>query len=245
MFNLKAPVTVCALAGALLLTEAPQMSVFPGLAPNQGGVCRWGSTDEEPYDVIPRNGNVGIDNVRSIGTAEFRVKINGSYVGNIAFVTSGASISNSATETSLIGTALVGSTTIPTSAASGTHVWRFSAFGVLANTANPTLRIKLKLNSNIVCDTTAFTVNAAASAVPWRFQADVHLSGGLVTHTYSTFTYDSDGVGGYVVVVRDASVISGSYDGSVDQVVDLTAQWGTASSSNAIVSRIATLESLY
>jgi len=116
---------------------------------------------------------------------------------------------------------------------------RVKAQGVYGTDATPpTLRLKLKLNSTLVADTTAFTTTGSLTNRGWELDAEI-----MVT---------DDGVGGEVEAQAKASFSTGattaaivhmpnaapvSVDLSAVTSIVLTAQWGTADADNTITVR--------
>lgn len=145
-----------------------------------------------------------------------------------------ATVANTTTETSLVGSP-VGNVTIPASALYAGQTIRITAMGTIATTGTPTLRIKAKLGSNIIVDTAAQTLTAISGTNMWRAEflitpntignsGTVIGQGSLDYHTAVT------GIAG----IASASTATVTVNTNNSQAIDLTAQWGTASASNTI-----------
>lgn len=155
-------------------------------------------------------------------------------------LTSSQTVANTVTETSLIGTGSgTNTTTLATNLfAVGTGVY-ISAYGYFsASNASPTLRIKLKLGSTIILDTTAKTIIqiGAISNGFWKFEGTIigRTAGG-------SGTVFGQGIFSYKEPINDTwnqfectNTATTTIDTTTTQVINLTATWGTASASNTI-----------
>lgn len=151
-----------------------------------------------------------------------------------------ASVSNTAVETSLLAT-LAGEQTYPADALSMVgRSLRITAWGYIGDTGTPTLRIRAYLGSTVILDTTAITLTSLTGNKLWKLEAVLTVqvagsSGQMIGQ--GQFTYN----GGTTDIIQTSQT---GVDFTATQLVDLTAQWGTANPSNTIVCTNAVIETL-
>lgn len=152
-------------------------------------------------------------------------------------------VQNTTTETSLLPATI----TLPASESVAGQSFRLTVGGIYTTTlAPPTVRIRVRLGSTVILDTAAQTPPEASSVVHY-FEA-------LCTFTYRTVGAAGTCQGsGRVLFTRGplpadlaifGMVNSGTtvVDTTVDEAIDLTAQWSAAAALNSITSQIAWLE---
>jgi hypothetical protein len=144
--------------------------------------------------------------------------------------TAAATIANTVTETTLIGTVSgPGKTLIANRFTVGKNFkGRFR--GRYSTTGTPTLQLKVKLGSTVILDTGAITLGSGVANKYFELEFDI--------------TCRTAGVSGTVFalgkVIFDTTVVPivntavATIDTTVTQVVDVTATWGTANSANTI-----------
>lgn len=157
--------------------------------------------------------------------------------------TADKSVSNTASETSIIGTGL-GTLTL------GANFWvvgrtvRIKLVGTLANTGTPTLQIKAKQGSTTLIDSTALTLPALTGTQ--YFTCEILLTcrtTGASGSVQATMDFEFSSAAG-AVALDDLTVAPNlaTVDTTASGALDVTATWGTASSSNTIVSVVGIVE---
>jgi len=153
--------------------------------------------------------------------------------------TIGTAVANTTTETSLFtgATASAGSTRIIEAglARAGT-MFRLRFYLLFSTTGTPTIQFRLKLGSTTVCDSTAF--NAPTGVASGLAYLDVFIfvnaigSSGLVRGQMEGRIHS--GLGGAVTpVFFSGPAGEPTIDFTINETIDLTVQWGTASASNS------------
>ena len=160
----------------------------------------------------------------------------------------GTSVSNTTTETSLFtgATASSGATrTIEAGSAAAGTVYHLILDAPYTTTGTPTLRIKIKLGSNIVGDTTAFnattgTANGRSFVEAYIFVDSVGSSGSARTEMFGNLFPAASGTATPAFFAGSVGAVT--VDFTASQTVDVTVQWGTASASNTITMQRASIE---
>lgn len=153
-------------------------------------------------------------------------------VGGIFTTSAAATVANTTTETSMIGT-LVGSKTLAANTffAVGKQV-DVEAWGHFSNTGTPTLRFRLKLGSTTVCDSGAVATPSGVTNMWWHFKGTI-----LCRSTGAGGTVIAQGVvwygaAGTLLHMPMLSTGTTAIDTTAQQILDFTQEWGTASASN-------------
>lgn len=142
---------------------------------------------------------------------------------------------NTAAEVTIVGTG-AGSLTLPTNfhdqAGSSLEV---RAAGYYSNTGTPTITFKIKYGSNILGSTGAVTTTTGATDWQWWFDGlatfrTVGASGTVIVQGRLLIQTGTNTISIYPML-QTATV---TVNTTVTQAVDLTIQWGTASTSNTI-----------
>jgi len=156
-----------------------------------------------------------------------------------------ATVADTVTETSIIGTLRTGDTAqIAANYLAVGDVIRVRLTGIASNTATPTLNIILKIGSTEIVSSGAITTASG-------------LSNNVIT-VEATLTVRSIGASGTVIGMGSLMIDDTHYplfnssdittvvtiDTTAAQTVDVTATWGTASASNTITGQTATIEVL-
>lgn len=170
---------------------------------------------------------------------------------------SSLTLSNTASETSIISSQLVtGNTKILLSTNNLTNPqlivgkkFRFNAKGTIETTGSVNLTLKMKLDNSIIANTGTLALTTSIPASTY-FEVD------------TTFTVRTTGSTGTVIgsgkIISDTNLVNGisseitniatqgevTIDTTSDKIFDITAQFGTASANNKIVIYEATLEYL-
>lgn len=155
-------------------------------------------------------------------------------------VQSGDTVANTTAETAFATTY-----TIPAAILHIGQTVRAKAYGVFGTTATPTLRIKTKLGSTVILDSGAFTTGSGVANGGWEFECiftaiAVGPSGQIEVQGHSSFNSGS-GAANFVNLANTSPV---TIDTTQPQVLSQTVTWGTASASNTITRRIATVETI-
>lgn len=156
------------------------------------------------------------------------------YITGVIFNTlTDTTVANSTNETSLIGAGL-GSRTLDANFLAQAKSVQIEAWGYYSATSTPTLRIRNKLGSSTIEDTTAFTIANATNGA-WKMTTiiDCRTAGTSGTvMAQSDFVYNSTlGTSSRISTANTAvSVI----DTTTTQLIDMTEQWGTAAAGNTI-----------
>jgi hypothetical protein len=168
-------------------------------------------------------------------------------VGMYTNTSNGTSISNTTTETSLFtgAAASSGSTlTIEGGIAAAGTMYRLRMDVPFSTTGTPTARIRIKLGSSTIADTTAFTTATVANGRMF-IAADIFIdsvgaSGSVRTEITGYMMPVATGTGTPLFFVGSVGAVT--VDFTVSQTIDATYQWGTASPSNNATLQRASVE---
>jgi hypothetical protein len=172
--------------------------------------------------------------------------INGGSEEVAATTTSTATVQNSTSEGTLLGT-VIGSATLPASVLQPGRTVRVRVMGVLSTAAAPgTLNLKLKFGSTQIVATGAQT--PTGSLTTRLFQIDVLITcrttgGSGTVFAQGAFRYMPAATGNETVWEM-ASTATVTIDTTASQAVDVTATWNTADASNIISGTDTTIELL-
>ena len=158
--------------------------------------------------------------------------------------TASATVANTVTETSILGTG-VGTKTLPTNFWIAGKTIRVVVKGHIASTGTPTLRIQCKLDAVSIVDTGAQTLVAITGTRGFEFECLITCrttgAGGTV-FGQGDFQYNSAVTTGNIIDAPDTATVAVDTTGS--DTLDVTATWGTASASNTITGTNVTIEVL-
>lgn len=160
----------------------------------------------------------------------------------------GTAVSNTTTETSLFtgATASAGSTlTIEAGSPAAGSVYRLRLDAPYTTTGTPTLRLRIKLGSTSVGDTTAFnattgTANGRSFVEAYIFVDSVGASGSVRAELFGNLMPTPSGTATPAFFVGSLGAVT--IDFTANQTIDVSAQWGTASASNTITMQRASIE---
>jgi len=151
-----------------------------------------------------------------------------SILGKLYNQTTSVTVANSVVETSL----LTSTTTLPANFFSASKQIVLRLRGYHSAVSNPTIRIKVKLGSVVVLDTTAIV---SGNSTNEYFDIDgvicCRTTGATGTVMGQGFYLECGGGGNHFGMVNTSAV---TIDTTTTQVFDITVQWGTASASNTI-----------
>lgn len=168
-------------------------------------------------------------------------------VGALFVATASATLTNSTTETTLLGSG-VGSATIKANRVAAGTTLRLSLDGVVSSAAvTPgTLRIKVKFGSTVILDTTAQTITSSLTNMLWKVDGEITFRTAGASGTcigQSGFESQTGALGAFAVWAMTNTATT-TIDTTADIVIDITAQWSSATSSNSITCTNCTLELL-
>lgn len=155
--------------------------------------------------------------------------------------TQAVTVVNTTNELTLVGTGS-GSVTIPPNFFTAGKVLRFEGIGIHSAAAAPTIRLRVYFGNTVMLDTTAVTTGNSTNN---NFRVF-----GLITcyTTGATGTFWAQGM--YMEEATAANIFSMANTGTIQidttaaQVVNLTAQWGAQSNSDAVTLTNFTIEAL-
>lgn len=164
------------------------------------------------------------------------------YISSGLFSATGtATVANTTTETTLLGT-VNGTKTLPTNFFTAGKKATIRVTGTIANTGTPTINIKLKFGSTTIAETTAtstVTITGTRRFVA-EFEVTCRTAGATGTlQAGGEFRY-FDGSSGEKALEAAENLVS-SFNTTTTHVVDVTATWGTADAANTISGTQATL----
>ncbi len=162
------------------------------------------------------------------------------YNGLIATQTADATIANTVTETTLLGTVL-GTLTLPADFLIAGRVIRLTMSGYISTTGTPNITIRSKLGSSEVIGTGAFAVGAVSN-VGWSYTSLITcraagVSGSVVSSGIFSWNNGS--------IQHAVKTTSTTIDTTITQAIDITGEWSVADALNTITSQLATVEILY
>jgi len=217
-------------AGALSADGAGGWALYTSTGPSPGSVYR--------RFLIPDNGGQPRALLGGSTTAE----------GAETFVSSGlfsatgtATVANTTTETTLLGT-VNGTKTLPTNFFTAGKKATIRVSGTIANTSTPTINVKLKFGSTTIAETTATSLVTITGT--HRFVAEFEVT---CRSTGASGTLQAGGEFRYFdgstseKAVEAAENLVSSFNTTTTHVVDVTATWGTADAANTISGTQATL----
>jgi hypothetical protein len=148
--------------------------------------------------------------------------------------TANGTVGNTLIETTLLA-AGAGSPTIAANAFTAGKLLFLYGYGFITNTVTPTLRIRMKLGGVTILDTTAFTMATITGTTQWQISAvaTCRTTGaggtGIAQAQLNYFTAP-----GTVVTQQLVNNATFALNTTIANVMDLTAQWGTADPLNTL-----------
>lgn len=168
---------------------------------------------------------------------------NGTPTGTLFNQTASVTIASSVTETTLTG-AGKGSLTLPVNFFKVGKSIRVRVRGYVSDTGTPTYRFRIKLGSTTVLDTGTVTFAGTVSNDQWAAE-------GIMTcrTTGVSGTVMAEGMWAAETNTNSnrapmTNTATTTIDTTASQVVDVTWQWGTSSSSNTITAAILMVEAI-
>jgi hypothetical protein len=228
------------------VTSAPDASAILELASTTQGLLlpRWTTTEKNNIP-SPADGVIGYDTTLDAQC----VRANGAWVTLAAtgtgatpapyVQTADATVANTVTETTIIGSGS-GSLTLAAGFWTAGKTVRVRMWGFITDTFTPNFQIRLKLDAVTVLDTGVFPLAGGLSNSRFFFEADV-----TCRSTGGSGTVYAQGAVYIATTRRDiVSTATVTVDTTQSDALDITAQWGTASSSNTVITTNFTLEVL-
>lgn len=149
--------------------------------------------------------------------------------------TSNGAVSNTTTEGTIIGAGTLSTLTLPANYFKAGRNVHIKVWGYMTNTGTPTIRIKFKLGSTVIIDTAAVTMVSITGSMYWVAEGIITCrttgSSGTVFGQGEFNYYSTSTVKNNIAVANTAT---STINTTTTQVVDVTAQWGTANASNVI-----------
>lgn len=159
---------------------------------------------------------------------------------DLAFVaTATATVANTASETTIIGTG-VGSLTLVANFFSIGKSLRIKLMGVISNTGTPTINIRFKLGATTICLSGAVTTPASLSND--LFVADILLTCRTIGATGTVFAQGQLQIGDTVSQMPATAAVTVDTTGTL--AVNVTAEWGAGDPANTISVTNAIVEKL-
>lgn len=167
--------------------------------------------------------------------------------GLFAQTVNSAPVTNTTTETSITGTG-VGSLSVPANGFQVGDSFHAKLIGMLSTTNNHTIRIRIKTGSVLLADTGTITL---ANSTNRPFEINIYftikslgtagvasiVSGGIFSYTKNaSVSFEGTGFN---------TVNNTTFDTTVGNTLDVTAQWGQAIASDSVYTDLFVLHKLY
>ncbi len=143
----------------------------------------------------------------------------------------------------------VGSLSIPADGFSVGDSFRARMTGHISCANNETLHIRIKTDSAILADTGVMTLSATSAK---HFCLDIEFviraigaAGVASIATGGAFMFNRSGAGGAIEGTNFSTENNTTFDTTISNTLEITAQWGGSSASNQIYSEIFTLSKVY
>tara|TARA_R110000868_G_scaffold14285_17_gene66478 strand:- start:1454 stop:2545 length:1092 start_codon:yes stop_codon:yes gene_type:complete len=199
--------------------------------------------------------NASVVNVGSSSAAVFNFTIPGSFVpplpvvyGLYAQTANSAIVTNTTTETTIIGTG-IGTLSVPANGFTVGDSFRAVFGGVVNAQNNQTIRIRLKAGSVILLDSGAQDLGSAVTDDVWSLNVDFTIRQ-LGTAGVASIV----SLGGFHYTKTNNASVQGfgfntvnntTFNTTISNTLDVTVEWGSASTGNNIYSDIFTLNKVY
>ena len=155
--------------------------------------------------------------------------------GTVFTQTNTVTVSNTTTESTVLGTG-IGTKTIPANFLTAGKTIRLIVRGYMNETSTPTIRIRLKVGSVTVFDSNPVTINALGGTDKY-FDAIFDITcrttgttGTVMPQGRWLYTANS----GVTSVINGAVTAKSTINTTISNALDLTVEWGTASTSNNV-----------
>jgi hypothetical protein len=145
--------------------------------------------------------------------------------------TNTVTVASTVTETALTGTG-VGSLTLPAHFFIAGRTLKIRGMGYNSSTSSPTIRIRVKIGSTVVCDTTAVTSNNETNGLmEYNAMITCRTTGSSGTVFAQGFFHQFGAIDSMKQMVNIATT---TIDTTLAQAVSVTVEWGVANPSNSI-----------
>lgn len=151
-------------------------------------------------------------------------------------------VANTVAETSLID-GILGSATLPADFLKAGKVIEFKVTGYHSSQGNPTLRVKVKIGSTTVLDTGSVLSGNSTDAVIQLSAFITVRSIGATGTVIGNGVYQELGTGTNIFPMLNKTV--STINTTIANTMDITLQWGTASSNNTMTTTNLIIESRY
>lgn len=172
------------------------------------------------------------------GALSFGLSTSGLYAQTIQ----SATLTNSTTETSIVGTG-VGSLSVPADAFVVGDSYHAKIGGVISAQNNDTITIRIKTGSTVLATTGVITLEAV-TGMGWECELDftvaaIGATGSMCTNGNFAYNRDTGSLEGFVF--QDVE----TFDTTVSNTLDITAEWGQAKTQDEIHSANFVLHKTY
>ena len=193
---------------------------------------------DEAYNATTWNGSLEVPTKNAI-----RDKIE--TMPSVPFIqTANATVANTITETTLIGTG-IGTMTIPANVFTVGKTLRLTWRGILSDTGTPTLRIRVKIGSTTIGDTGALALAGVITNEEWSVNYIMTCRTTGVTGTiFGQGDFNFDNAASEGLTFGMPSTTTTTIDTTIPQLLSITAEWGTADPTDTITSTNGILEFL-
>lgn len=154
--------------------------------------------------------------------------------------TANVTVANTAVETTIVG-AGTGSLTIPANRLRQGTTIRIRARGIIADTATPTLDLRVKIGATTFCHTGPIALTALAGTHGWVLDSEitVRTTGAGGTAIGQAIMNINSGI---LIDMDTTNTATSALDTTAAQTVNVTMQWGTAAPANTLTATHLTME---
>jgi hypothetical protein len=207
---------------------------------------RFLGVDSSKVDLIEKKGSLNNSKTEYYSLQDIYGYIN-PLVGLFSQTTSSTPIANTTTESSLIGIG-IGSLSVPANAFKVGDSYHAKLIGHISCNSAATLRLKIKAGSLVLADTGIIDLDTITNR---HWEINVYFTireiGGAGTASIASggiFSYTKNS--GLNFEGTNFSIINGdTFDTTISNTLDVTAQWGSANVADSIYSEIFTLSKTF
>jgi hypothetical protein len=163
-------------------------------------------------------------------------------------ITSSTPITNTTEESSILATRGAGTLSVPAGGFTQGDAFHATLTGHISAQNNDTLQIKVKSDSVVLVDT-GIIIMTGVTNKNWKMEIyfsiyDIGAAGTASIATGGNFQYTQDAAG-LSKNINFSTKNTSSFDTTIDNTLEITAQWGTANTNNSIYSDICTLNKTF
>lgn len=211
---------------ASLLNTSLQGPFLPTTGGTMSGNINMGTHNITNVGQLVINGGTSNEFLKADGTLDSTL-----YETCLFSQTSTVTVANSSVETTLVGTG-IGSVTIPANYFSVGTTLKIRGYGFHTASGSPNITVKIKFGSSIILNTGAQSSGNSTNALVYIDAIltcrSTGASGTLQAQGY--YQESGGGINNFPMV----NITTTTFDTTVSQTVDITVQWGTASTGNSI-----------